>query len=86
MVFVEPLNLEYIFVNSLAGSMEIFFFVAIALFAYLAARFRMPNQVFLMMVAVFILFMAKFYSLFYLLLIVLVGLFFYYVLSKIPKT
>jgi len=83
---IQPLDLETIFVTNLAGSMKIFFFLIAIVFAYLAARFRMPNQVFLILMAVFIIFMANFYSLLYTILIFLSGLFFYWVISKIPKT
>ena len=84
--FIQPLDLETILVTNLAGGMEIFFFLMIIVFAYLAAKFRMPNQVFLILMAVFIVFMANYYSLLYTLLIFLTGLFFYYILSKIIKT
>ena len=83
---IQPLDLETIFVTNLAGSMKIFFFLIMIVFAYLSARFRMPNQVFLILMAVFIIFMANYYSLLYTGLIFLSGLFFYWVISKIPKT
>jgi len=86
MAAVQPLDLEYIFVNTLAESMTIFFFLAMAFFAYLAARFRMPNQIFLIMMGTFVIFFANYYSLLYTFVIFISGLFFYYVLSKIPKT
>jgi len=83
---IQPLDLETIFVTNLAGSMKIFFFLIAIVFAYLAARFRMPNQVFLILITVFLIFITSFYSLLYTLLIFLAGLFFYWVISKIPKT
>jgi len=86
MQVVQPLDLKYILVNTLAGSMKIFFFLLLIGFAYLAARFRIPNQIFLILMAVFVIFMANYYSLLYTLLIFLAGLFFYYSLSKIIKT
>ena len=52
--FIQPLDLETILVTNLAGGMEIFFFLMIIVFAYLAAKFRMPNQVFLVLMALFI--------------------------------
>jgi hypothetical protein len=86
MVAIQPLDLEYIFVNTVAGSWTIFFFLAMAFFAYLAARFRMPNQIFLIMMAVFVIFMANYYSLLYAFTILLISLFVFYAISKIPKT
>ena len=38
--WVEPLNLECILVNTLAGSMEIFVFLALIFIAMVGARFR----------------------------------------------
>ena len=87
MVFLEPLDLETIFVNYFAGSREIFFFIAMALFGYLAARFRMPNQIFLILIGLFIILMQPFgLSLIYSLLIFIVGISFYYTLAKMIKT
>jgi len=87
MAFTEPLNLERIFVNFFAGSMEIFFFIAMAFFAYLAVKFRMPNQVFLILMALFVIMLAGLrYEFLYLLAILLAGLFFYYTLSRIIKS
>jgi len=83
---VQPLDLQTIFVNYVAGSMAIFFFLTILVFAYLAARFRMPNQVFLILIAIFVIFMANFYSLLYVLLIFLVGIFFYQIISRVIKS
>ena len=83
---IQPLNLQEIFVNYFAGSMTIFFFIAMAFFAYIAARFRMPNQVFLILIGLFIIIMTNYYSLLFTITIFLAGLFFYYTLSKIIKT
>ena len=83
---VEPLNLEQIFVGYLAGSDVIFFFLAMAALSFLAAKFRMPNKIILIMMALFVVFMAFYFPLLYAIVIFLAGLFFYYVLSKTVKT
>jgi len=83
---IQPLDLETIFVNYFAGSYKIFFFIAMIVFAYLGARFRMSNNVFLILMGLFVIFMANYYSLLFTITIFLIGLFFYYTLSKIIKT
>lgn len=85
MPLVEPLNFYQIFVQYFAGSLEIFFFLAAGAFAYLAARFRMTNQVFLLMMALFVVIMSNYYGGLYVLTILLAGLFIYYTLGKLIK-
>jgi len=58
MAVVYPLDLFSIFVNYFAGSLNIFFGVALIFFAYLGARFRMPNGVFIPLIALFVVMMA----------------------------
>jgi len=53
MAFIEPLNLEYLLINTLAGSPTIFIFLAILSIAVLAAMFKMPNIIFLVMIGLF---------------------------------
>ena len=60
MAFTEVLNLEKIFVNYFFGSLELFTFGALILFSFLAAKYRMPNYIFLMMLSIFFIFMAGF--------------------------
>lgn len=87
MAIIQPLDLESIFVNHVAGSMIIFFFLAIAGFAYLGSRFRMPNQVFLVLMGLFVILMGSFgLQAVYTLVIFIAGLVFYYSLSKLIKT
>ncbi len=45
MVFIDPLDLETIFVDLFSGSALIFLFVALVVIAILAARFKMPGGV-----------------------------------------
>jgi hypothetical protein len=86
MAFVQPLDLQTIFVNYFAGSMTIFFFIIMAVLAYLAAKFRMPNQITLIMIVLFVIFFASYYSLLYVIVIFLIGLLIYYSLSKFMKS
>lgn len=84
---VDPLNLEQIFVNYLAGSYTIFFFLAIAFFAYLAARLRIPNFTFLLLMGLFVVMMAGFgFQMLYAVVVFIAGLFIYQTISKIIKS
>lgn len=56
MAWIEPLDLESLLVDKLAGSMILFTFLAIIVLAMLAARWRMPNIVFGGMIMMFIVF------------------------------
>lgn len=83
---IEPLDLQTIFVNYFAGTLEIFFFLAMIAFAIMGAKFRMPNQIFLILMGLFVVVMANFYPLLYTITIFVVGLFFYYTISKLIKS
>ncbi len=80
---VNPLDLKEIFVTYLAGSMEIFFLLAVLGFGYLAARFRMPNQIFLILMGLFVILMANEYTFFFAISIFIIGLFSFYSISKL---
>jgi len=56
MAFTNPLALDSILVDQLAGGMTIFLLIAFVVISILAARFRMPNMVFGGMVMVFAIF------------------------------
>ena len=71
---IEPLNLQEIFVNYFAGTMTIFFFIITAVFAILAAKFRMPNMIFLILMGLFVVVMANYFSLLYTTIVLIVGL------------
>lgn len=53
MVWIAPLDVYEVLVNSLAGSADIFLFLAFLVIAVLAARFKMPLGVFIMMFLIF---------------------------------
>lgn len=73
--FIEPLSLQCWLVNVFAGSPEIFVFIAMIAISALAARFRMPNFVILIMLALFALLFSSLVGGLYLITIVLIGLF-----------
>lgn len=51
--FIQPLNLECIFINTLAGGMEMFIIVAVIAIAALAGFFKMSNFTTIAMFGVF---------------------------------
>ena len=84
--FIQPLDLECIFVNTLSGSMEIFIFISLIFIAAVGASFRMLSVTLLIMFALFALLMAQFMSGMYFLVVLLGGLIIVYLLSKLVKS
>lgn len=82
---IGPLDLTAIFINYFAGTIEIFFFMMMAVFTFFASKFRIPNTIFLLLVSLLIIVLADYFSLLYSITILLGALFFYYTLSKIQK-
>jgi len=60
MAFLAPLDLEQLLVTTLAGNVIIFTFLAVIFISVLAARFRMPNLIFGVMIVVFSVFFADY--------------------------
>jgi len=51
--FIQPLNLECLFVNVFSGTASIFLFASFLVISFLAAMFRMNNMVMLLIMALF---------------------------------
>ena len=83
--FIEPLNLECILVNMMAGSMTIFIAISFLILAGMAARFRMPKGIALMMVVLFVVIFADMFLPIYLLVIILLGLLVFIAISRMIK-
>jgi len=75
MAIIQPLDLEEIFVNTIAEGWMLFMALAFAGFAFLAAKYRMPNQVFMILMFIFILFVGIEYPVFYAIAVLLAGIF-----------
>jgi hypothetical protein len=91
MSLIQPLDLEAILVNTLAGSGVIFLFLGIFVVAALAAKFRMTTEIFAAMIFLFIVMIAgtNIYSDvggIYLLVISILCLIFYYMITRMFKT
>ena len=48
-VYIHPLELDYIFQNTLAGSPDVFFAIFMVAFSVLAGTFRMDGRVYLLL-------------------------------------
>ena len=84
--FIEPLNLQCILINTFAGSVDIFIFVAFIFIAMAGAYFRMLNSTTLIMFALFAIIFSAFLPGIYLLFILLGGLISAWAVAKIVKT
>ena len=80
--FIQPLDLEQIFVNLFAGSWNIFIFISIIMIAALAARFRMPNLIALSMFGIFAVFFANYLGGLYAFSVIITGLVIFYIVSR----
>lgn len=85
MVWTQPLDLQYLLVNTFSGSIEIFSFISFIALAGLAAYFRMPNVITLLMFVLFSLFMSTYLGGLYVIILLLAGLITFFSLSKIFK-
>lgn len=56
--FTQPLALENLLVTTFSGTAEIFIFIGMIFIAALAARFRMPNGIALVMFLIFLVIMS----------------------------
>lgn len=85
MTWIQPLEIQKIFVNMLSGNIEIFAFMAFISISVLAAKFQMPNSITLVMFVLFAVIMNTYLNLggIYILLILLTGLITFYSLSKL---
>lgn len=85
MVLNQPLDLVKVFIVDLAGTPEIFSFVAMILFAFIAAKFNFPNKITLALFALFTVIMSAYLSGLFIIVNIIIGLVVYYNLSKMGK-
>ena len=85
MTFVEPLDLERILINNLAGSAEIFIFMAFITIGAVTASLRIPKSITLVLLGLFSVILANqgFAQPIYLLSVVIVGMIASNVISRI---
>ena len=86
MTWIEPLDLETLLVNSLAGSYDIFVGLALLVIAGLAAYFRIPTELSLILISIFFIMMSPFIGSGYMFLIILIAtIIVYFALAKLVK-
>ena len=86
MTLVQPLNLEYWFVNTLAGSPIVFIGLMTILISALAAKFRMNTFNFAMILAIFAVLMATLADWFLFFVILISGFMIYFTLGRLFRT
>tara|TARA_Y100000034_G_scaffold121045_1_gene164772 strand:+ start:553 stop:810 length:258 start_codon:yes stop_codon:yes gene_type:complete len=85
MTINEPLALENLFINTFAGTMEIFVFVSIMFIAAVSARFRMPNIIFGLMIGLFAIIFQAYVEDLYVLVIMVGGVLTFITISNLYK-
>lgn len=85
MTFNLPLDLEYWFVTVLAGNPAIFLAIAFIVIAVLAAYFRMPNQILIIMLALFAIIMDGYTGQLFFIVILALGIILGWLLSRVVK-
>ncbi len=74
MAFVQPLDLRNLLINTLAGNIEIFSFLSFIAISILAATFKMPNTVFLIMIILFSVLMAQYVGVIYVIVLLIISI------------
>lgn len=85
MTFNNPLDLENLLVNTLAGDWTIFLFLALIVITILAARFRMNNITMFMMIGLFAVIMAVWIPWFYAFMIFILAIGIGFIISGLIK-
>jgi hypothetical protein len=83
--FIEPLNLECILVNVFAGNIQIFTAIMFIAVVGLAARFRMPKSITLMMFVLFTIIFSDLFEAMYLLVVLSLGIFTFIGIGRLVK-
>jgi hypothetical protein len=84
--FIEPLNLQVIFTQLLAGSSDIFFALALFFIFGMGSYFRMNYLIMMFMLAIFMIMFNAYISSYMLLLIASIGgILLGYIISRIVK-
>lgn len=84
-ITINPLDLQTLFINVFSGSYTVFAFISVVIIAAMAARFRMNNFMFFIMLGLFSVFMAAWISWLYAFMIVILGLGIFFIIGRIIK-
>ncbi len=74
MTFVEPLDLQRILINNLAGSVEIFMFISFIAIGAMTAMMKIPKSLTLALLGLFAVILSEFFPAIYLLTVVIAGM------------
>ena len=85
MTFVEPLDLQNLLVNTLAGNWTVFLFIALIFILVMAAKFRMNNYAMIMIIGLFAIVMQPWLPWFYAFIIFCIALMIAFIIAKIIK-
>ena len=85
MSLYSPLDLFHILVIDLAGTPEVFTFVAMLLVSFFLGRYNFPNKVNISLFVLFTVMMATYMAGIYVLVILLAGLATFYAVAKFSK-
>lgn len=80
---INPLDLETVLINVLAGSSTVFVFLAFIFTSFLAARFRMPSVVYGVMVVLMTLVLNDYMGGLYMVALVIVAMASFFTLAKV---
>ena len=83
MTFVEPLDIQRILVNNLAGSVEIFIFLIALMLGLASAKMRIPGIAMMVIFSIFAIMVSVIYPGLYLIVAILIGLIVFNIASKL---
>jgi len=83
--WIEPLNLECLLVNTFAGSLELFMFIALLAIAVIGTTFKMINMTILIMYALFAIIMSQYITGIYFLAVLIAGLVISFGIGRLSK-
>lgn len=84
-ISVQPLDLQTIFINVFSGTTDIFIFASMIAIAALAARFRMNNFMFFIMLGLFAVLMAQWINWLYAFMVVILSLAIFFIVARLIK-
>lgn len=85
LAYIQPFDLKTIFVDLFAGDTTLFVFVAALLMSGLAARFRMPSPVFLVLLALFGIILSSVTTTLYAVVVIIGSLIVFYSIGSLVK-
>lgn len=86
MAIIPPFDLEQILVVNVAGSAEIFTFLAVILLSYAMARYDFPDKITLVMFGLFAIIMALYLPSLYIIVILIGGITTFYHVARLMKS